>query len=259
MRSNHLLRVFLSYPPTWMAVFTIAAVEWAFFDWFQPPFSLKVGVLGVGVLLLLLWPVLLVRSKSFGELFFRLSTEVKKEDLQELERLAADLQALGSSRGVDQLRKLRQKLDDLTEVLKLRLNDGELTFGRYLTTAERVYLSAVDNLRDVVVALRSVSAIEPAYIDARLRELRGIREPSDEHRREVASLEQRGSLREQQMRKVGELLAQNEMAMTGLVNTAAALADTKTGKGRALIDAEAAMAELEMLAKRAGKYATTAQ
>ena len=259
MRANHLMRIILSYPPTWLAVATIAAIEWAIFDWFQPPLLVKAAMLGIGLVLLLMWPVLLVKSKWFGELYYRMSTEVSKEDLQELERLEADLETLGSGQGVEQLRKLREQLDDLTEVLKRRLNSGELTYGRYLTTAEHVYLSAVDNLRDVVVAMRSVSAIEPEYIDQRLRELRKIRDPGDEQKREVASLEQRGTLRDQQMRKAGELLAQNEMAMTGLVNTAAALADTKTGKDRALIDAQTAMAELEMLAKRAGKYATTAR
>ncbi len=259
MRPSHLMRIIFSYPPTWLAVAIIGALEWAIFDWFRPPFLIAAVMLGIGFALLLMWPVLLVKSKSFGELYFRVSTEVTKEDLQELERLAADLETLGSAQGVEQLRKLREQLDDLTTVLKHRLNAGELTYGRYLTTAEHVYLSAVDNLRDVVVAMRSVSAIEPEYIDQRLRELRKIRDPSDEQEREVASVEQRGALRDQQMRKAGDLLAQNELAMTGLVNTAAALADTKTGKDRALIDAQAAMAELEMLAKRAGKYATTAR
>lgn len=259
MRVNHLTRIILSYPPTWLAVATIGALEWAIFDWFQPPLLVKAAMLGIGLVSLLMWPVLLVRSKWFDELYYRMSTEVTKEDLQELERLEADLATLGSGQGVEQLRKLREQLDDLTEVLKRRLNSGELTYGRYLTTAEHVYLSAVDNLRDVVVAMRSVSAIEPEYIDQRLRELRKIRDPGDEQKREVASLEQRGALRDQQMRKAGDLLAQNELAMTGLVNTAAALADTKTGKDRALIDAQTAMAELEMLAKRAGKYATTAR
>ena len=40
-----------------------------------------------------------------------------------------------------------------------------------------------------------------------------------------------------------------------LANTATALADTKTARGQASMDPETAIAELERLAKRIGKYA----
>ena len=42
--------------------------------------------------------------------------------------------------------------------------------------------------------------------------------------------------------------------MTALTNTSVALAENRMGKGRATLDAENAMAELEQLAKRAGSY-----
>ena len=45
--------------------------------------------------------------------------------------------------------------------------------------------------------------------------------------------------------------------MTVLDKTSTALAETKTDKAHAVMDAESAMAELEILAKRASKYATT--
>jgi hypothetical protein len=50
-------------------------------------------------------------------------------------------------------------------------------------------------------------------------------------------------------------LAQNETAMTLLDKTAGILADTKTEKGQASVDAETAMMELERIAKQTNKYA----
>ena len=62
---------------------------------------------------------------------------------------------------------------------------------------------------------------------------------------------QHWTLHDGQLKKVGELLTQNESAITALVNAAIALADIKTGKSYSSVDVETAMAELETLAKRA--------
>jgi hypothetical protein len=62
---------------------------------------------------------------------------------------------------------------------------------------------------------------------------------------------------EKQNKRVAELLAQNESALTILVDVATAVANTETEAGKTGADAEAAMAELERLAKRAGRYAVT--
>ncbi|MEE8434098.1 MAG: hypothetical protein V3S64_04845 [bacterium] len=179
------------------------------------------------------------------------------EEKEKLRLLEADLKEMGSTQGVTQLKFLREKFESLTDVLKRRLSAGELTYGRYLGTAEQVYLSAVDNLNDLTVSLKSVSSIHPGYINKRLKELGNSSEAPAEKKREIASLEKRLSLRDEQLKRVSELLAQNESAMTALDHTASAMAETRTGKGEADMDAEAAMAELEMLANRASKYSST--
>jgi hypothetical protein len=72
--------------------------------------------------------------------------------------------------------------------------------------------------------------------------------------RERATLQQRLELRASQRRKIAQLLAQNESALTALNRTATALADVPIGKRPE--DAEAAMAALDELAARASQYAT---
>ncbi len=127
-----------------------------------------------------------------------------------------------------------------------------MTYARYLSTAQQVYLAALENLREVAVAEQSVSAIDDDYINQRLEEL--VDQEDETATAERTSLEDRRSLRETQEKKVADLLAQNESAMTLLDRTATALADAPIG--RQPQDAEAAMEALQEMADRASKYAT---
>ena len=249
-----IINTLLSYPLSWMALLTIIAIEWAIFDWFDPSMLMQLAALGLGLVLLLVWPILFSRSETLLQLDIQALNQVKPKALEALALLESDLKNLGSTQGLQQLAMLQQKLDSLTEVLNHRLSAGEMTYGRYLGTAEQVYLAAIDNLMDITVALKSVSTINSDYIVKRLEELGNLAETSDETEREVETLEKRLSLLSQQTKRVAELFSQNESAMTALDNTATALADTKTGKGEASMDAEAAMVELEILANRASKY-----
>jgi len=242
-------------PLTWAALLVVLAVEWGIFAWFDPsPVTAFVAiVLGAG--LLALWPFLLVRSRDFVRAQYQLPKQSNPEATLKLGGLRADLEKVGCGQGVEQLKRLRENFNTLGEVLERRLDSGELTYSRYLGTGHQVYLAAIDNLQEVAVALTSVSTIDPDYINSRLAELHESGNSSETLNREIESLEQRRLLLDQQTSKVSDLIAQNEAAMTALANTATALADAKTTRGRASMDAEEAMAELEQLATRAGKYA----
>ena len=243
------------HPATWLVVVTVAALEWGFASWFHPSTAMLAAAATLGVVLLAAWPVFLLRSPDFLKRLYDLAPAADESRILALETLALDLERVDSDQGLEQLRLLGEKLESLRSVLERRLDSGELTFGRYLSTAEQVYLSAIDNLHDIAVALTSVRTIDPDYIESRMRELERVPAPGGETRRELETLAQRRALREQQRRRVAELFAQNEQAMTALDNTASALADVRMGKGHAKLDAEAAMAELEQLARRTGSYA----
>ena len=85
--------------------------------------------------------------------------------------IAAELEALDDTRPAHQLRAIQEKRDSLVGVLNSRLEAGEMTYARYLSSAQHVYLAALENLREVAVAEQSVSAIDDNYIDQRLEEL----------------------------------------------------------------------------------------
>ena len=255
---SNMKRVFVSlcgYPPTWLALGSLAGLEWLLLTWFDPPLPWAGAFLGAGLLLLLLWPVLLLRSVDFVRRLYGAPDQALLERAAEIDELQRDLETLGCPQGAEQLTLLRQKLDGLVGVLKHRLHAGELTYGRYLGAGEQVYLAAIDNLREAAVALTSANAIDPHYIGKRLKALASGRNEEPVQSDEVAALEGRKALLEQQTQKVADLIAENEVAITALARTAAVLADTKTGRGEASMDARSAMAELEELANRAGRYA----
>lgn len=240
-------RTVIAYPPTWAVGGLVVAAEWGLFSWFRPGLVGTTVQLVLGALTLAGWPIVLSATGAVA----RLQLARPPEESVDLARLAQDLTALEDPRPARQLKAIQEKRQGLVDVLSHRLDAGEMTYARYLSSVEAVHFSVISNLEEVVVASRSVAAIDDDYVDARLAE---IGEGDDAAtQRERVSLEDRRRLQDAQERKIADLLAQNEAAMTAIDRTTAALADAPIG--RAPQDAEAAMKMLEEMAARAQRYA----
>jgi hypothetical protein len=208
-------------------------------------------VVVLGVIAVAVWPLAMSATGTLTRLQVEIP-KLKDVDAAELSALQRELEALDDERPIHQLRAMRDKRNNLVDVLNRRLDAGELTYARYLTTAQQVYLSALDNLHEIAISLRSISTIDRPYIETRLADLHS--RSSDSAQSERASIEGRLELLTSQEDKVARLLAQNESGMTAMDRTATALADAPIG--RTPEDAEAAMEALEELAQRAMKYVT---
>lgn len=254
MSGGRFTKALFSYPLTWVVVIVCFAFAGGFIAWFQPPLLLQLGAVALAAVTFLLWPLLFAGSAEFAQAYYRLPAEIRIDDPEHLNMLEQDLTRLGAPQGTEQLRKLRPLLGDLREVLNQRLDSGEVTFARYMGAAEQVYLSALDNLRDVDVALRSVQSIDSAAIGQQLEQLRKPDRPSAAQQQRIDSLVERKNLVDRQYKRVDDLLTQNESAITALLNAATAMANAET-QASAAVDADTAMAELERLAARAGRYA----
>lgn len=251
----------IRHPLTWAAVALVVAAEFAFYRQFAPGPVAALGALALGVVSVGCWSVLLLRSRSYLAQRLLTPTAAMEAAASQVVILRADLDGVGSRQGMEQLARLEERLNVLIAVLKHRLTTGEVTFGRYISTARQLYLASLDNLSEIVVALTSISAVDRAAIDRRLSELSGTsgeggRERIGQHaQREMETLEQRRELHEQQTDRVAELFVQNEAAVTALLKTATALADARIGVARSDVNVDDAVRELEALAARAGKYA----
>lgn len=240
-----------TYPPTWFAIALVVVAVWAILALLQPPTFLAVVLVILGIVAIIVWPLTMSATGTLSKLQFEVPRlpEVGEQELMALEK---ELAELDDPRPAHQLQAIQEKRDNLVEMLDRRLDAGELTYARYLSTAQQVYIAVLGNLQEVLVAEGSVSTIDPVYIDRRLSELEGKEGTRADG--EISSLQIRRALLTTQETKVAELLAQNESAMTLIDRTSTALADAPIG--RTPHDADAAMDALEDLANRATKYAT---
>ena len=242
----------VSYPPTWIAAVLLGATVWLVLEFLDPPGVFVVILIVLAVAAALAWPFTMSATGTLAKLQFEIP-RVEDVDPARIAALRAELAPVDDSQPTEQLDALLSKRQSLINVLQRRLDAGELTYARYLATSQQVFDSALDNLHEVAVASESISTIDETYIDRRLAELAADDSDADSADRERATLERRRELRATQRRRIAQLLAQNESALTALDRTTTALADVPIGKQPE--DAEAAMAALEELADRAAKYA----
>lgn len=244
-------RAVAGYPATWLAIGLVAVGTWAVLRLLQPPLLMTIILLVLAGLAIVFWPITMSATGTLNRLQFEVP-KLPEVEPEEMARLEEELAALDDTRPAHQLQAIQEKRDSLVGVLNRRLEAGEMTYARYLSTAQQVYLAALDNLHEVAVAEQSISAIDDDYIAQRLDDLVGQEDQAALSER--SSLEDRRALLDSQEKKIADLLAQNESAMTVLDRTATALADAPIG--RQPQDAQAAMEALQEMADRASKYAT---
>lgn len=83
-RISRVIRILATAPATWLMVVALAALEWIFLQWFRPPVPFLLAGAGVGIFLLLLWPVLFLRSEEFSRAYYGTPTTTDTDDLEKL-------------------------------------------------------------------------------------------------------------------------------------------------------------------------------
>ena len=118
--------------------------------------------------------------------------------------------------------------------------------------AEAVFLAGVDNLRAIHLALKSLQAVDEAYLRQRLKALSQAQagDAAGEEKGLRDQLEHARVMHE----RVKARLGQNEQAMAELDHATAAVGEMKTGADRPSLDMESAMQELARIAQRSAAY-----
>jgi len=168
--------------------------------------------------------------------------------------LERELREAESEQGLGQLERLRSKYHAFEELLRRKLDPGEITFRRYLGMTEQVFLAGLDNLKHVSDTLKGSSAIDELHVRQRLQGLDAQGSQTAAQQREYSTLQARLELLGSQRAKVQEWFSQNEAAMTQMDSIMAAIAEMDTANAHAVMGMESAMQELEMLAERAKSY-----
>ena len=82
------------------------------------------------------------------------------------------------SQAISQFQDVQEKIVNFRDVLGKKLSPQEMTFSRYMGSAEQVYLSVLDNLDKMATILESISTIDVSYIEDRLQALKKLKAPA---------------------------------------------------------------------------------
>jgi len=159
--------------------------------------------------------------------------------------------------GLAQFKKVQEKYKLFEEVIINKLSPTEVTFSRFLGTAEQVYFSVLDNLDKFVISIKTVDTFDIDYLEERFDKLE-IKKKEDTAEQadldEIETIQKRIDMREELLEKINIFLTENEQALTQLDKTTINLSCLETKKGRASADIKATLEDLEILAERTNKY-----
>jgi hypothetical protein len=199
-----------------------------------------------------LWEYFGRGGKHANEFVKRYREELELRRQEALKHLMQELENIGDTQGMKQVQLFREKYRNFVNILDRKLEPEELTYNRYLTIAEQVFLAGLDNLENAAVATRSVSAIDVDHIQREAERLQGKEDRSSSTK--LTELKTRLNLRDKQLQRASDLLLLNEQALTQLDHVTTKLASISTKQGRAQVDLEDAMADLQHLIVNADSY-----
>lgn len=156
-----------------------------------------------------------------------LSQEFERIREEKTAKLAADLKRLKCKQGQLQVQQLEAKFNNLVEVFDRVLSKGELTYCRFVSTAQQCFKAGLANLDNVVVILTNIDDIDPDGTRERIAELEGNdrRRPADD--KTLAALQGTLQVFEDAQNEVADLLATNEEALTTMDQAGAAAVRVK--------------------------------
>lgn len=135
------------------------------------------------------------------------------------------------------------------EVLRGKFDARELTYERARGLVAEVCRNALDNLTAMASLAHGVASIDAEFVRRRLTREAG-RLSDDEQQ----ALSRRLALVDDTERRLRDIAARNEAALTALDDTAVAVAGIETGRSQAAVTAEQALQDLRHFADRAGLY-----
>lgn len=193
------------------------------------------------------------RETNVKAIILAATREMESEREQIITSLHKEINETTLPTARNQLNDFKIKFDTFVDVLDDRFNPGELTFIRYMSVAEQVYLSALDNLRNAVISSKAIQSTDVKNLESRLANLGSS--ANDEIER--AALTERLRGHQETTKEITDLIVLNEKALAVLEGVTQKLARTQVSKGMADSDTESAVAELGRMGAMLARYANS--
>lgn len=190
------------------------------------------------------------RESNLKQIILDATKEMEEKRAQIVADLNIEIDEQTLPRARAQLTDFKNKFATFVDVLDDRFNPGELTFIRYMSVAEQVYLSGLDNLRNAVISSKAIRSSDPDSLRDRLTKLGTS--PNDEIER--AALRERIKNYEDTAKKCSDLIVFNERALATLDSVTQKIARTQIAKGMADSDTESAVEELARMGTMLARY-----
>lgn len=184
--------------------------------------------------------------------------EEQKRARRQLEReveLGRDVEGCQNlvDQALNQLDRLQVVRKNVESILRDKLNEGEVTFARYATSAGSILTTIETNIRAIATRFKSLKSIDTEAAKDGIRRLTRKGDLTAEDQKELKAFQDRMTLLKDEQAKIGSILKSNEEAITQLDHTVVAIAGMRTGKADAT-DLSGAVKDLEDLADRAKRF-----
>ena len=190
------------------------------------------------------------RNTNVKQILLEATREMELQREQIITSLHKEIDEKTLPKARNQLVDFKTKFDTFVDVLDDRFNPGELTFIRYMSVAEQVYLSGLDNLRNAVISSKAIQTTNPQELSKRLSNLGST--TNDEIERAALTERLRGY--EETLKDITDLIVLNEKALAVLDSVTQKLARTQVNKGMADSDTESAVEELGRMGALLARY-----
>jgi hypothetical protein len=216
-------------------------------------FLLTLGVIGFAISYLIYNQT--IRAGKFKREYTNLLLRALEEKTEQKLATSRSLVEHGLEHCASQLEQFKQKFEILVDILKTKFDPDQLTYSRYYSIAKEVFLSGIDNLTDILIAQKTLNAIDVEYINQRLKEIGSKDQTSMATQKELDALKRSLASMDQQTAKINLLVAQNETALAQLDEASIAISNISKSKDKeAQIDMENSMKALAELAQRTVLY-----
>lgn len=260
---KNVVKTIIQHPVTIIPIFGGLLLLYAIILGIFSSFILKVTFIGLSAFGLFSLIINFLRKGTFENNYINsLNKKMEREKIEKLKRLKSRLKVLRKNKNLElyadqaqiQFDKIKEKFDRFKEMLSVKFNSSELTYGRFLGTSEQVYLAVLDNLEKIVHSMDSMNSIDLNYVEERLSHLRALSNPEPADKAEIETMNKRKQLHEKQRESVNKLLTYNEEAMTEIDISMSTIAAAETTPDRASVDIEFARSELVRLAERTKNF-----
>ena len=169
--------------------------------------------------------------------------------------LVKDLRKQGCAQGSEQVAQFETKFTNLREVLERVLSPTELTFSRYLSAAELVYTSGIENLERIITITTTIADIDREELEGKIVKLEARTDRGEAGGRTLKALQDRAKLYDDGEAEIAELLSRNEEALTAIDATGVAVGKITSSNGNTSGNLELAMGDLINLIARVNNRA----